>query len=261
MWDRVFKSQAYDKITLKHRDLPIYETSEFDFFRCIEFREDFYGKTASELHNGNLRICEGRYSNLFPNQKLSYWANSMETARAEVKKHGAKNNLITFWAYDDNSSTFPTVIDGEDLRIVDGRKCGIQSLIDKVDNGEEITQDEQEILRLIIAEEPDCLSYDSHAVQGGENFIFFEKGFKKLSLRQVRLRLGNRPSKNACRIVCADSCDYTPFPKSYGEYFSPIARVEMDESYLQSEEYLLREQGLKLSHKRYSDYFQRKNKK
>ena len=182
----------------------------------------------------------------------------MKTARAEVKKHGAKNNLITFWAYDDNSSTFPTLIDGEDLRIIDGRKCGIQSLIDKVDNGEEITQEEQEILCLIMAEEPDCLAYDSHAVQGGENFIFFEKGFKKLSLRQVRLRLGNRPSKNSCRIVCAEHSDYIAFPKSYGEYFSPIAKVEMDDRYLQSEEYLLREKGLEQSHKEYREYFQRK---
>ena len=84
-WERAFKSQDYGRPIYKHIKLPIYITDEFRFFRCVEFNPDFYGKTASTLFNGNLRICSGRYSKLFPNQKLSYWADSPETARAEIK--------------------------------------------------------------------------------------------------------------------------------------------------------------------------------
>lgn len=63
------------------------------------------GKTVSELHRGNLRVSrkDNRYSNIFPGQKLSYWADSPQTARAEVKKWEAGNDLLTFWAYDDGS--------------------------------------------------------------------------------------------------------------------------------------------------------------
>lgn len=104
---KFFKSQDWGRTIFKHIDLPVYVTDEFSFYRCVEFREEFYGKTVSELFNGNLRTCCGRYSKLFPGQKISYWADSPYTSRAEIKKHGASKNVITFWAYDDDTSTFP----------------------------------------------------------------------------------------------------------------------------------------------------------
>ena len=61
-----------------HKRLPVIVTDEFDFWRCVEFNENFYGITVSELFKGNLRESNknNRYSSLFPNQKLSYWASS-----------------------------------------------------------------------------------------------------------------------------------------------------------------------------------------
>lgn len=241
-WGRMFKSQDYGRPTYKYKNLPVYRTDEFNFYRCLEFKPEFYGRTVSELFNGNLRETTGRYSSLFPNQKLSYWAGSPKTARAEIKKHGADNDILTFWAYDDGTSTFPTMPDQSPLIIIDGRKCGAQELIDKVDNGESLSESDVQEMNDILAQEPDCLAYDSHAGKQGENFIFFEKGFKKLSLRQLRLRFGKYHGGNHNRIVCADTSDYAPFPENYGLYFEKKARVRMDESYLESEEYLHRQQ-------------------
>ena len=62
VWSKFFKSQAYNIPVWKHKDYLIYETKEYDFYRCVEFKKEFYGKTASELFNGNLRECAGRYS-------------------------------------------------------------------------------------------------------------------------------------------------------------------------------------------------------
>lgn len=241
-WEREFISQSYDRPTYKHKELPIYVTDEFDFFRCVEFNDDFYGKTASALFNGNLRTCSGRYAKLFPNQKLSYWADSPVTARAEIKKHGAGNNILTFTAYDDRTSTFPILQNEEPLIIIDGRKKGIQKLIDKADKEMELSDAEQSYIKALMAQDPDCLVYDSHAKRGGENFIFFEKGFKKLALRKLQLRFGKNNGGNVNRIVCADTCDYLPFIESYGMYFQPKTRVKMDKSYLLSDEYLQRKE-------------------
>ena len=249
-WYREFISQAYDRPIYKHKELPIYITEEFDFYRCVEFRKEFYGKTASYLFNGNLRECTGRYSKLFPNQKLSYWADSATTARAEIKKHGAGNNILTFWAYDDATSTFPTLQEQEPLIIIDGRKCGVQELIDKADNNIQLTEAERKYLISLLSVNPDCLVFDSHAKEGGENFIFFEKGFRKLSLRQLRLRFGRKDGGSHNRIVCADSCDYTPYIKTYGECFMPRAKIVMNQSYLQSDEFLSRQKILKESYRK-----------
>ena len=249
-WYREFINQDYGRPIYKYKELPIYITDEFDFFRCVEFREEFYGKTASYLFNGNLRECTGRYSKLFPNQKLSYWADSATTARAEIKKHGAGNNILTFWAYDDGTSTFPTLPEQDPLIIVDGRKCGVQELIDKADNNIQLTEAERKYLTLLLSVKPDCLVFDSHAIEGGENFIFFEKGFRKLSLRQLRLRFGRKDGGSHNRIVCADSCDYTPYIKSYGKCFMPKAKIVMNQSYLQSDEFLSRQQILKKSYRK-----------
>ena len=129
----LFPNQSYGMQTLKHRRLPIYITEEFDFFRCIVFDNSFYGKTVSELHRGNLRPNNpnNRYSALFPYRRVSYWAHSPETARAEVKYHNHSNNLLTFWAYDDATSTFPTLPVDEPLVIIDGLQFGFYNILDK----------------------------------------------------------------------------------------------------------------------------------
>ncbi len=243
-WERAFISQSYGRSIYKHEQLSVYITDEFNFFRCVEFKADFYGKTASTLFNGNLRICSetNRYAKLFPNQKLSYWADSPDTARAEIKKHGAGSNILTFWAYDDGASTFPILQNEELLTIIDGRKTGVQELIDKADKKIELSNSEQNYINDLMAQEPDCLAYDSHAKNGGENFIFFEKGFKKLALRQLQLRFSKNNGGNVNRIVCADTSDYIPFIESYGMCFQPKVRVKMDKSYLLSDEYLQRKE-------------------
>lgn len=181
-WGREFISQSYGRPTYKHKELPVYITDEFNFFRCVEFNDEFYGKTASALFNGNLRTCSGRYAKLFPNQKLSYWANSPTTARAEIKKHGAGKNILTFWAYDDRTSTFPILQNEEPLIIIDGRKTGVQELIDKADKEKELSNAEQSYINDLMAQEPDCLAYDSHAKSGGENFIFLKRDLKNWHL-------------------------------------------------------------------------------
>ncbi|MDE5598504.1 MAG: hypothetical protein K2J04_11840, partial [Lachnospiraceae bacterium] len=168
----------------------------------------------------------------------------------EIKRHGAGNNILTFWAYDDATSTFPTRLEREPLIIIDGRKCGVQELIDKADNNLQLTEVERKYLASLLSVNPDCLVFDSHAKEGGENFIFFEKGFRKLSLRQLRLRFGRKDGGNHNRIVCADSCDYTPYIKSYGECFMPKAKIMMNQSYLQSDEFLSRRQILKGSYRK-----------
>ena len=166
----------------------------------------------------------------FPICKLSYWADSPATARAEIKKHGAGNNILTFWAYDDATSTFPTFPNQEPLIIIDGRKCGVQELIDKADSGIPLSKDEQRYMEELLTQEPDCIVYDSHARQSGENYIFFEKGFRKLALRQLRLRFCRSEGGCYSKIICADTCDYIPYIESYGEYFMPKVKVRMDVS-------------------------------
>lgn len=249
-WDRKFISQSYNRPVTKCKGLPVYKTDEFDFYRCLKFEDKFYGRTASKLFNGNLRESTGRYSSLFPGQKISYWADSPETARAEIKAHGADNNILTFWAYDDATSTFPTRSDQDPLVIIDGRKCGVQELIDKVDNGNQLSKSEEEYFAAILKTNPDCLAYDSHANKGGENFIFFEKGFRKLSLRELSLRFAREAGGNHNQIACACASDYFPSIEAYGKYFAPKAKVMMKQSYLESEEYQMRKQGLEESHRR-----------
>ncbi len=240
----LFPNQYYGMDIWKHNKLPIIESHDFNFFRCLAFDEKFYNTTVSDLHKGNLRLSrlDNRYSNLFPGQKLSYWADSPQTARAEAKKWGAKNNLITFWAYDDGSSFIPTVYPAENLKIIDGIHFGFDKILKKVGNHEELSSDEKDFIDEIGREKPDCLAYKSEAKAGGICFLFFENGFKKLSLREVSLRLGDYKGKNHTTIPCAITSDFTPILESYGEYFMPIARVKYDELYKDSDEYILRKQ-------------------
>lgn len=240
----LFPNQYFGMDIWKHQELPIIESHDFNFFRCIEFTNSYYGKTISELHKGNLRVSrkDNRYSMLFPGQRLSYWADSPLTARAEVKKWGAKNNLLTFWAYDDGSSFIPTFYPADYLRIIDGIYFGFEEILKKIDVGIPLSREEQSFIDKIASIEPDCLAYKSEARKGGVCFLFFEHGFKKLSLRQVSLRLGDNQGRNCATIPCAINSDFTPLLENYGCYFEPIAKTRFDENYINSDEYILRRQ-------------------
>lgn len=214
------------------------------FLDVLSLKKIIMEKTVSELHNGNLRVSrkDNRYSNLFPGQKLSYWADSPQTAKAEIKKWGSGNNILTFWAYDDGSSFIPTIYPAENIRIVDGIHFGFDKILKKVGNHEKLTKNEKEIIDRIGYEKPDCLAYHSEARKGGVCFLFFEQGFKKLSLREVKLRLGDCKGKNTANVTCAITSDFSPVLEGYGYYFSPIAKVKYDKKYIMSDEYILRKQ-------------------
>ena len=222
----------------KHQSLPIVETGEIDFYRCVPFQDSFYGKTVSELHAGNLRMSQGRYSKLFPGEKVSYWASDSSTARKEVKKHGANSNLLTFFAYDDATASFPTLSKERNmLRIIDGIHFGFLEILLKIENGKEITKGEKTLVQQIKQEDPDCLAYESEVDCTKTNYLFFEKGFKKLAIRELRLRLGDEQKISKNTICCAGTSDYTAWLENYGEYFLPKARIGKDNNYTNSEEY------------------------
>lgn len=193
----LFKNHAYSSQILKHKELPVLKTDEFDFYRCVNVKEWVYGKTISELHAGNLRENDntGRYSRLFPNEKISYWADSKSTALSEIRKHNGNKNYLTFWAYDDASSTFPILDNNESLVIINGIDLDFHKILLKIEDEEELTKDEVRVVAMIRKERPDCLAYKSIAKRDGINFLFFEKGFNKLSLRETQLYLGERNNK------------------------------------------------------------------
>ncbi len=261
-WHRVFKSQSYNQPTYKHKKLPIYTTKEFDFFRCVEFKNEFYGKTVSCLFEGNLRFSDQRYSALFPGQKISYWADSPETARAEIKKHGSGCDILTFWAYDDASSFLPCLGSKEPIVIVDGRKTGIQPLIDKINDNMELSSSEKLMIKEILEQPIDAIAYESKEYKGGENFIFLERGFRKLFLRELKLRFGRKSGGSHDSIVCSVSGDYVPFPEEYGKFFVPKCRIRMYEGYLKTDEYLERKKNMeKERDKKLGRIKSKKNKK
>ncbi|WP_347083721.1 hypothetical protein [Enterococcus gallinarum] len=235
---KLYSNHSYLSKVYKHNTLPILITEEFDFFRCVEFNSSFYGKTVSELFHGNLRNSNisNRYSHLFPNQKLSYWSDCSDTSRKEIKKHGSSNNILTFWAYDDLTSSFPTLENKEPLIIVDGIQFGFEYILEKCDKNIPLSDEDIVLIDQINHEKPDCIAYKS-MVTGTTNFLFFEKGFKKLAIREVTLRMGESKGNNKNSIICAGTSDYLPNLKNYGQYFSPIARIKMNEKYLDSSEY------------------------
>lgn len=249
----LFPNQSYGRVIYKHINLPLYQTDEFNFFRCISFNKSFYGKTVSVLHAGNLRegTAENRYALLFGNRKVSYWADSLQTARAEIKYHNPGNNLISFWAYDDATSTFPMLDNNEKLIIVDGREIGFFDILHRFESQEELSIEDKSILGKIWENEPDCLAYESKRRTGGMNFLFFEKGFQKLALREVSLRLGDFPGRNRACIACAISSDYMPCIDNYGCCFESIARVRKDEGYLYSDEYIRRRKNYDASRRKF----------
>lgn len=241
----LFQNQGMSQPAYKHINLPIYETNEFDFYRCIKFDQSFYGKTVSAIHQGNLRKCklDNRYSSLFGNVKVSYWADSKKTALAEMDKHGQGRNLLTIWAYDDMTASFPTLTRKRDyLKIVDGRDTDFHLILKKHDQQIALNDSDLKTIDAIKAEKPDCMAYISEANTSGVNFLFFESGFKKLAIREISLSFKDDTGIHKNTIVCADTSDYTAYPKSYGEYFAPKAKVKMDNSYLKNEEYYFRKE-------------------
>ena len=240
----LFPNQYYGIEILKHVELPILLSHDFDFYRCVQFDARLYGKTVSELHSGNLRMSrkDNRYSDLFPGQKLSYWADSPLTSRCEVKKWGANCDLRTFCAYDDESSLMTTVYPREDLKIVDGIHFGFDRILKKLDQKIELSNDEKNFIEQIALESPDCLAYKSEARKKGICFLFFEHGFRKLSLRRVYLNLGTTPGKARASVYCAVTSDFMPSLESYGYCFLPKARTSYKKEYENSEEYLMRKQ-------------------
>lgn len=236
---------------LKHNELPVVVQAELRFYRYVTFTDDMYGKTVSELHQGNLRTVtvNNRYADLFEGNKVSYWAATPLIARREWKKHNQeKTNHLMFWAYDDISSTFPTIRESEPLVIIDGIQLGFEKILEKCDRGEPLTAQDKLLIDRIKETKPDCLAYKPHTSKKNNsddfsivceaNFMFFEKGFRKLSLRKVDLRLNKGRNKND--ICCIKDGDYTPCLESYGEYFAPIAKIKMSKEYLKTDEYLLR---------------------
>lgn len=238
---KLFKNHSDFSKVSKHVNLPIYKTYEFNFFRCVNFGDWVYGRTISELHAGNLRENDdknkNRYSKLFPNEKISYWADSKDTALSEIKKHHGNKNYLTFWAYDDASSTFPILNNDEPLIIIDGISLNFNEILLKIEDDKELTVKENELVEAIKKEGPDCLAYKSKANKNGVNFLFFEKGFKKLSLREIKLYFGERKSKSSKTISCAISSDYSPIIENYGKCFEPIVKERMNTEYKYTEEY------------------------
>lgn len=236
---KVFPNQDHLRPLYKHNTLPLLITDEFDFYRCIGFNDNFYGKTVSELHAGNLRLIDksNRYSTIFSGQKVSYWADSIKTARAEYKYHNKNKSYISFWSYDDASSSFPTFSNKQALVIVDGSSLGFHNILEKYEQGEPLTNEEVQLIKDIERFQPDCLAYNSLRNTGGMNCMFFEKGFNKLSLREVTLRISRGSKYNKNTIVCAFGSDYTPYPYRYGMCFFPITRIHTNDNYLNSDEY------------------------
>lgn len=125
---------------------------------------------------------KGRYSRLFQNESISYWADRKDTALAEIKRHYGNKNYLTFWAYDDVSSTFPILGDSEGLVIIEGRDFNFHKIFLRIGNDKELSIEEIKIVELIKKEKLDCLVFKSVADKKRVNFLFFEKGFRNLLL-------------------------------------------------------------------------------
>lgn len=241
-WNKIYPNVAYGQEIYKfNKYIPVIELKEFDFYRIIQFNKTFYGKTISEIHKGNLRKSRSnnRYSQLFKNsKKISYWSSDIETAKKEFKFHNKNiKNIIIFHSYDDYSSTFPILGISENLKIIDWRLNNFDVILSKYENNEKLSNKEIEIIDNIEKYNPDCIAYKSKRSNDGINFMFFEKGFKKLALRNVELKI-NYNNKNI--VTCAFWSDYKPCLENYGMCFSPIAKIKKDVNYIKSKEYKLR---------------------
>lgn len=242
-------NQYMDGVVLRSCVLPVFDADGLWFYRCVVFDDCMYGRTVSELHAGNLRVpgpLANRHSRLFPDRKVSYWADTMNGAIGEVRKwngNGVRNRLL-FTAYDDFSSTFPMMGVTSRLRIIDGRSLCFDRILEKDSKNECLSQAEQQLVDAVLAESPDGLVYKSYTKLGHVNFLFFESGFNKLALRSVGLWLNGRKRR---LIECAHGSDYSPDLAHYGDMFMPVAKVAADRSYLFTEEYLVRKRNYEQS--------------
>ena len=244
MSGRLVYNQDFGQKIEKHVKYPIYKTDCFRFYRCLKFDQQFYGVTVSALHAGNLRESDYRYSDIFE-QKVSYWAADESVAMSEMKKNHCKGqgigDYLMFWAYDDRSSTFPTRVNQDKLIVIDGVSIdGLQPLLEKIDNKQGLTCKDRQLIKDIMEAKPDCLMYESKAKKHGVNYLFFESGFAKLSLREVSLHIGKGTNRRKGSIVCAYGNDYCPIVENYGKYFDKILKTKFDESYLGTTEYKTR---------------------
>lgn len=226
------------RIVRRHNQLPIYMIGDGTFFKCREFSHSSYGKTISMLHAENLKNMdnENPLTQLFPGEKLSYWSSKKKCAREKNKAQASSNSVITFEAYDDASAFCPTTDYDYGLYVVDGNDPMIYKILDKTNKKIGLNEDEKELMKTILDTKPDGIAYSSE-LNMNTDFIFFERGFDKLSLKTVHIRIDRN---NAKEIYCAISSDYNADCKSYGYYFEPVLRKKYDASYEQSEEYLRR---------------------
>lgn len=239
---RNFQNRSLLSNTYEHHSLPVLKTSEFSFYRSVFLEDWVYNKTVSELHKGNLRENDnkGRHSKLFPKQKISYWASNPETAFKEIKKHGSGDDYIQFEAYDDPSSTFPTITDSSQLTIVNGDEIGFAEILDRIEKDIDLDSKEVDTIEQITHEKPDCLAYTSIEDPKGTNFLFFERGFRKLSIKNVKLFFDSESPRFSNVIHCSTSSDYVPEPQAYGYYFESRTEVKEDKKYTETDEYKLR---------------------
>lgn len=251
---KIYPNTSYRQEILKHRNLPIFCLKEFNFYRIIEFKTEFYKKTVSELHGNNLRepIVNNRYSNLFDLGKVSYWSSDENTAKKEFIFHNNEaKNFIIFHSYDDFTSTIPIMDINENLIIVDGTKLlGFSEILEKYENNIEFTNKEKELINKIEKFNPDCIAYNSKRNPIGVNYMFFEKGFKKLALKEIKLKIKIKNTTHQNQIICAHSSDYLPLIKNYGYYFDSIAKVKFNEKYLNTSEYMKRKEIYDLTYKK-----------
>ncbi|MBJ8056750.1 hypothetical protein JDS87_34335, partial [Bacillus cereus] len=71
-----------------------------------------------------------------------------------------------------------------------------EKILSKIERNEELTSEEIKLIDLIEDRKPDCLAYKSEAKDGRTNFLFFEKGFNKLAIKEVKLYFGENKNKN-----------------------------------------------------------------
>ena len=110
--------------------------------------------------------------------------------------------------------------------MIDGRDMGINQIIKKRNNGIDLDPSEISLLDEIAYEIPDCLAYESEQRSGGINYLFFESGFNKLSLREVSLYLEDELGENYNKIICATGSNYIPNLKGYCGIFLPKAKID-----------------------------------
>ena len=165
--------------------LPIIYKDNIEVVRCVATGEWMFGKNTFELHSGNLRIGKktNRYAKLFPFLYVSYWADSIDTARAEMMYHYGDTDFVSFHA------SYHCQDASEHLRIVDGTEINFHKIIEKDELGISLEASEKELIQIIADTQPDCLLYQSKRNIDGTNYLFFENGFRKLCCNEINLNV------------------------------------------------------------------------